>query len=73
MVLVNNGGFEEIRHEMHERGIDPQGVDVRSPDFPTLGTALGGTGQRVHGPEELGTAVRQALERTVPTLIEIPV
>ncbi|WP_162529876.1 thiamine pyrophosphate-binding protein [Nocardioides caldifontis] len=73
VVVMNNGGFQEIREGMEERGIDPLAVDVRSPDFPMLATALGGEGVRVHTPEELAKAVTQALGRSVPTLIEVPI
>lgn len=71
VIVMNNGGFQEIREGMTERGIQPLGVDVRSPDFPLLGKAFGGEGQRVDGPKELAAAVTEALGRTVPTLIEV--
>jgi thiamine pyrophosphate-dependent acetolactate synthase large subunit-like protein len=73
VVVMNNGGFQEIREGMQARGIAPIAVDVRSPDFPLLGKAFGGEGVRVHGPDELGKAVTDALGRTVPTLIEVPI
>ncbi|NJC74069.1 acetolactate synthase [Planosporangium thailandense] len=71
VVVMNNGGFQEIREGMESVGISPIAVDVRSPDFPLLGKALGGEGQRVEGPAELAKAVTEALGRTVPTLIEV--
>jgi thiamine pyrophosphate-dependent acetolactate synthase large subunit-like protein len=73
VVVMNNGGFAEIREEMAGRGIAPIAVDVRSPDFPMLGKALGGEGVRVRGPAELASAVTEALGRDVPTLIEVPI
>lgn len=71
VVVMNNGGFQEIREGMADRGIQPLAVDVRSPDFPLLGKALGGEGRRADGPAELAAAVTEALRRTVPTLIEV--
>jgi acetolactate synthase-1/2/3 large subunit len=58
---------------MQARGIDPLGVDVRSPDFPLLGQAFGGEGRRVHTPAELAEAVADALQASTPTLIEVPI
>lgn len=71
VVIFNNGGFQEIREGMENAGIAPMAVDVRSPDFPLLGQALGGEGTRVHGPHDLARAVTDALTRSVPTLIEV--
>jgi len=73
VIVFNNSGFQEIREGMEARGIDPLGVDVRSPDFPLLGKALGGEGRRVHTPAELADAVAEALRADVPTLIEVPI
>lgn len=72
VVIMNNGGFEEIREGMQSKGIEPFAVDVRSPDFPLLGRALGGEGERAGDPRQLAAAVVRALERDVPTMIEVP-
>ena len=72
VVVFNNGGFQEIREGMEQAGIPPMAVDVRSPDFPLLGKAFGGEGTTARSPEELGDAVKAALRRQVPTLIEVP-
>jgi acetolactate synthase-1/2/3 large subunit len=72
VVVVNNGGYGEIRAQMHEQGIDPIGVDLRVPDLPRLGEAFGGTGLRVDDPAALAPVLREALERPGPTLIEVP-
>lgn len=73
VVVFNNNGFQEIRQEMADRGFPPIAVDVRSPDFPLLGQALGGHGCRVEGAPALADAVREALGRDTPTLIEVPI
>lgn len=72
VVVVNNGGYRMIREEMEHASVPPLGVDLPSPDFAALGTALGGHGVRVAGPAELRGAVADALRRPVPTVIEIP-
>ncbi len=71
VVVLNNGGFAEIREGMRARGIAPVGVDVRSPDFALLGQALGGAGVRVDSTAAVGEHVQAALAREVPTLIEL--
>jgi 5-guanidino-2-oxopentanoate decarboxylase len=72
VVVPNNGGYGEIRDQMVEAGIEPVGVDLRVPDLPLLGRAFGGEGLRVDDPAGLAPALREALERPGPTVIEIP-
>jgi 5-guanidino-2-oxopentanoate decarboxylase len=72
VVVPNNRGYGEIRHQMVEAGIEPVGVDLRVPDLPALGAAFGGAGLRVDDPADLAPALRDALERPGPTVIEIP-
>jgi acetolactate synthase-1/2/3 large subunit len=57
---------------MIEEQIAPIGVDLRVPDLPALGRAFGGDGLRVDDPARLAPALREALERPGPTVIEIP-
>jgi thiamine pyrophosphate-dependent acetolactate synthase large subunit-like protein len=72
VVVPNNGGYGEIRAQMEDEAIDPIGVDLRVPDLPALGRAFGGEGLRVEDPAELAPALRSALERPGPTVIEVP-
>ena len=73
VIVMNNGGYAEIRDEMHARGIAPQAVNVRSPDLPALAEAFGGYGVRVHTPAELAAVSSAALDAELPTLIEVPI
>jgi 5-guanidino-2-oxopentanoate decarboxylase len=73
VVVPNNRGYGEIRAQMRADGIDPIGVDLRVPDLPRLGEACGGAGLRVEDPDALAPAIREALERPGPTVIEVPV
>jgi acetolactate synthase-1/2/3 large subunit len=73
VVVMNNGGFREIRDQMIERGIEPLGVDLASPNFAALGTALGGCGLQLDNLGQLGDAVRNAFGVSVPTVIELRV
>jgi 5-guanidino-2-oxopentanoate decarboxylase len=72
VVVPNNGGYGEIRAQMRDEGIDPVGVDLRVPDLPALGRAFGGSGLRIDEPAALTPAIREALERPGPTIIEVP-
>jgi thiamine pyrophosphate-dependent acetolactate synthase large subunit-like protein len=72
VLVPNNGGYGEIRAQMQEEQIDPIGVDLRVPDLPALGRAFGGAGLRVDDPAALAPALREALERPGPTVIEVP-
>jgi acetolactate synthase-1/2/3 large subunit/5-guanidino-2-oxopentanoate decarboxylase len=50
--------------------IPPTGVVGHNPDFLALARAYGAHAQRARGPEELTTAIRTALQRKGPTLLE---
>jgi 5-guanidino-2-oxopentanoate decarboxylase len=73
VVVANDRGYGEIRDQMRAAGIEPVGVDLRVPDLPRLGEAFGGAGVRVDDPGTLAPVLRDALERSGPTLIEVPV
>lgn len=70
VVIWNNGALGQIRDDMQAAGIPPVGVVARNPDFPALARAFGADGVRVHGAKALTEAVRAALWRSGPTLIE---
>ena len=70
LVVVNNGGYGEIRREMVAMGFEPVGTDFKSPDFATVARGLGAAGLRTT-PAHVGQAVKEAFARDRPTLIEI--
>jgi acetolactate synthase-1/2/3 large subunit len=74
IALVHNdstyGAIKNIQKRAHEgRYLD---VELNNPDFLQLAAAFGVPGSRVRGPEELKAAVRDALNRDGPSLIEVP-
>jgi thiamine pyrophosphate-dependent acetolactate synthase large subunit-like protein len=71
VVVVNDGGYGEIRREMLEREQKPIGVDLRSPDFTAAAAALGARGETVDEPEALPSLLESAFAARGPTLIEI--
>ncbi|MGH3389249.1 MAG: thiamine pyrophosphate-dependent enzyme, partial [Actinomadura sp.] len=71
VVVVDNGGYGEIRAEMIERGDPVHSVDLPSPDFPALARALGCHAVRADRSAELADAVTAAFSADAPTLIHV--
>lgn len=69
VVVVDNGGYAEIRDQMRDRGIQPQAVDLPRVDLPAVARAMGGRGVRADDPGDLGRLAARALETDGPTLI----
>ena len=62
VIVVDNGGYEEIRDNEIAAGIHPVGVQLTQPNWPLLADAFGGTGVSLQNLQELGPAVRRALD-----------
>lgn len=71
IVIVDNGGYGEIRNEMADRNDAVHAVDLGTPDFPALARALGCHGVAVASCELVGDSVAQALRADRPTLIHV--
>ncbi|TGD11443.1 acetolactate synthase large subunit [Brevibacterium sp. S111] len=71
LIIVDNGGYGEIRNEMEDRGDTPSGVKLTGPDFPALAQAMGARGIHVDGSQELLDALTDAESAEGPTLIHI--
>ena len=69
VVIVDNGGYAEIREQMVDRGIVPQAVDLYRPDIPALARAIGAHGVEATSVDELGPLAAQALSADRPTVI----
>jgi acetolactate synthase-1/2/3 large subunit len=69
IVVVDNGGYGEIRAQMVERGIAPQGVDLHRPDFPALARAMGAHGEVASTADDIAGLTVAALDADGPTLI----
>jgi thiamine pyrophosphate-dependent acetolactate synthase large subunit-like protein len=70
VVIWNNSALGQIRDDMVAAGIPPTGVVGHNPDFVALARAYGAHGERVRGPEGLTEAIRAALHRRGPTVLE---
>ncbi|HEX6509549.1 MAG TPA: 5-guanidino-2-oxopentanoate decarboxylase [Chloroflexota bacterium] len=71
IIIVNNGGYAQIRNSMRARGSPLIGVDLETPDFAALGRAFGGEGVTLRSVEDLGGVLRAACGRNRPTVIEL--
>ena len=70
IVVWNNAALGQIRDDMLAARIAPIGVVGRNPDFVALAHACGAAGVRARNAPELTAAVRAALDRPLPTVIE---
>lgn len=57
VIVVDNGGYAEIKQNEIDAGIAPVAVDLVQPDWAAVATAFGGTGHRVASAGELADAV----------------
>jgi thiamine pyrophosphate-dependent acetolactate synthase large subunit-like protein len=71
IVVVDNGGYREIRDQQEGRGIRPVGVDLPVPDLAALARAFGARGVRTTDPGALTALVADALSADRPTLIHL--
>ncbi|MFJ4185274.1 5-guanidino-2-oxopentanoate decarboxylase [Kitasatospora sp. NPDC089509] len=71
VVVVDNGGYGEIRAQMSGRGFRPLAVDVPGPDPVALARAFGAAGVHAASPAEAAQAVAAALRADGPTVVAI--
>ena len=71
VIVVDNGGYAEIKQNEADAGIAPVGVVLTQPDWAAVATAFGGAGHRVTNAAELATAVDAALSRGGLQLIHL--
>ncbi len=71
VIIWNNSALGQIRDDMVSAGIPPTGVVGHNPDFVALARAYGAHGERCNGPAQLTDAIRAALSRRGPTVLEV--
>ncbi len=72
-VLFNNNKFQNVQRQQNDWfGGRHIGSDLRNPDFVKYAESFGMRAQRVNSPQQLGPAIRAALETNAPALIEVP-
>jgi acetolactate synthase-1/2/3 large subunit len=73
VLVVDNGGFGEIRDQMVERGIPPLAVDLDRPDLPGLARAMGCRGEAADGAAEAAALLAEGLAADRPTVVSLAV
>lgn len=71
VIVVDNGGYAEIKQNEVDAGIAPVAVDLVQPDWAAVATAFGGTGRRAATGAELSEAVTAAVAAGGLQLIHI--
>ena len=71
IVVVDNGGYGEIRNEMDDRGEAVHAVALGHPDFVALAESLGCRGVEVDSPSALTKAITVAFDADRPTLLHV--
>jgi len=73
VIVVDNGGYQEIRDQQAARGIPPIGVELRTPDLAAMAVAMGARGMRTTSAADLTEMVGSALDADGPTLIHFDI
>jgi thiamine pyrophosphate-dependent acetolactate synthase large subunit-like protein len=71
VVVVDNGGYGEIRNEMAERGDPVHAVDLDALDFAALGHVLGCEGVAVDDEGALADALERGFAADRPTVLHV--
>lgn len=71
VIVVDNGGYAEIKQNEIDAGIAPVGVDLAQPNWAAVADAFGGTGRRANSASELASAVTAAVAAGGLQLIHI--
>ena len=71
ILLWNNDALGQIRDDMVRKGIQPNAVTLRNPDFQALARAYGCAAEKPRSLDALGDAIRAALAEPRPTVIEM--
>jgi thiamine pyrophosphate-dependent acetolactate synthase large subunit-like protein len=69
--LWNNDALGQIRDDMVMKGIQPNAVSLRNPDFQALARAYGCGAEMPRSLDGLRAAIARALKASTPTLIEM--
>ena len=73
VIVVDNGGYQEIQDQEAARDIPPIGVELRTPDLAALAVAMGAHGVRTTSTADLPELVGGALGADGPTLIHFDI
>ncbi len=71
VVVFNNSSLNFVELEMKAAGIINYATDLENPDLAAVATAIGLFGRRVERPEDLETALAEALAHDGPALVDV--
>ncbi len=71
ILLWNNTALGQIRDDMVNKGIQPNAVTLRNPDFQALAKAYGARAEKPENLKALAKAISASLSADGPTLIEM--
>ena len=72
-IVCNDQGYEAMRRHQRKRyGDRVFASDLVTPDFATLARSFGALGFSLQSPDELGSALREALDAKRPAVIDLP-
>jgi 5-guanidino-2-oxopentanoate decarboxylase len=71
ILLWNNTALGQIRDDMVNKGIQPNAVTLRNPDFQALGRAYGARAEKPENMTALSKAIAASLNADGPTIIEM--
>ena len=74
VVVFNDNAYGNVlRDQVNRFQGRAIGAELHNPDFMKLAEAYGARGMRAEGPDELESAIKDAIAGNRPTLIEVPV
>ncbi len=71
LVVFDNARLGMVKLEMEQVGLPEHGAELHNPDFAAVARAVGMQGVRVTDPDAVDDAVRDALARPGPVLLDV--
>lgn len=71
VIILNNGSYAMEKNRMEQSGLNTLGSRLVNPDFAMIAQACGGVGFKVETAEELEICLREALQKRMPTIIDV--
>jgi pyruvate dehydrogenase (quinone) len=71
LVVFDNGRLGMVKLEMEQVGLPEYGTELANPDFAAVARAIGLHGVRVSDPHDVDDAMREALARPGPALVDV--
>jgi pyruvate dehydrogenase (quinone) len=71
IIVLNNGTLGFVELEMKASGFLDSGCDLENPNFANMAQAMGIKGIRVEAPQDLRSAIQEALSHNGPALVDV--